>query len=287
MMRADCTMWPAALRGHPFAVQLAATRAAGCRRLSMNSATFAATKAAGLSAADMRHAALDAGVSISWVDAVTGWLPVRYPPAMLELKGFLDHDADLAFEMAAELGATSLLAIGAFDAGDIEFERQVECFDALCRRAARADLRVGLEFIPMWGIATLSDAWAIVRTANAPNSGVVLDTWHFFRAGAEFELLHSIPGERIFAVQLADAALDVVPEGLLADCLMHRRLPGEGELKLDGLLQILVDKGVRDFGPEIFSVEMDALPADEAARLGVEATLQALTGGEHRSAARR
>jgi hypothetical protein len=35
------------------------------------------------------------------------------------------------------------------------------------------------------------------------------DTWHFFRSHPDFELLARIPGDRIFAVQVDAAAVEV------------------------------------------------------------------------------
>lgn len=244
--------------------------------MAINSAGYRAARSAGIKPSQIRFAARDNDVSISWVDAVSGWLPVRYPSRSPELKDFLDHDLDTAFEIADAVGASSLLAIGCFDHGHLDRRQQVDCFAALCERAASDGLRVGLEFIPMWGIPTLRAAFEILEEVDAANAGLVFDVWHFFRSDPDFDLLDAIPAHKIFAVQVADASWKVVGNNLQADCLSHRRMPGEGELPLDSVLARLAAKRVNDFGPEVFSDGLDTLSADQAAASCAMATRNAL-----------
>lgn len=60
-------------------------------------------------------------------------------------------------------------------------------------------------FMPILSIPDLSAGWAIVQAANRSNAGLCFDTWHYFRSKPDDTLLKTIPGERIFEVQLADA----------------------------------------------------------------------------------
>jgi len=273
------TLWPACVRTHSVRDQIAAASQAGFSGLAMNSATYVAARETGMSGAQMVRQASDHGVRINWIDAVTGWLPVRYPPRSPELKDFLDHHIDTAFEMASELGAESLLAIGCFDHGAVDRRHQVECFGELCNRAADHDLRVGLEFIPMWGIPTLRAALEIVEAVNASNGGLVFDTWHFFRSDPDMELLGAIPEAKTFAVQMADASWQI-SGNLLEDCLAHRRLPGEGEFPLGSLIARLAGMGITDFGPEIFSAALDELSAGKAAALCAQSTRKLLENNQ-------
>ncbi len=259
------TMWPACLRTHSLVDQIVAAAEAGFGAIAVNSATYVAARSGGASASQIRQIAHDHGIRISWIDAVTGWLPIRYPSRSPELKGFLDHDLDIAFEMAAELGAMSILAVGCFDHGAIDRQQQVDCFGDLCRRAAESDLQVGLEFIPMWGIPTLRAAMEIIDAAGAANGGLVFDTWHFFRSDPDTELLSTIPGDSILAVQVADARWEIKGRDLQDDCLEYRLQPGDGDFPLGPIVAHLAQVGVSDFGPEIFSAELDALSAKQAA----------------------
>lgn len=274
------TLWPACIRSHSLPEQIAAAAAAGYDALAVNAATYVAAKATGLGGAEIARIAADAGVRLSWIDAVTGWLPVRYPPRAPELSGFLDHELDIAFEMAETLGATSLLAIGSFDHATIPLQELVDRFGALCERAAGHGLRVGLEFIPFWGIPTLRTALDIVAAAGADNGGIVLDSWHFYRGDPDLGLLREIPKGRLFAVQLADAAPQVKGANLLEDCLQYRSAPGQGALPLDDFMAGLATRGATDFGPEVFSADLDSLSAASAAELCASAT-RALLAQHH------
>ncbi|MEW5420279.1 sugar phosphate isomerase/epimerase [Amorphus sp. 3PC139-8] len=258
------------MRSHSLYDQITAAASTGFSAIAINSAGYVAARSSGMTASRIRETLHDCGMTVSWVDAVTGWLPVRFPPRSPELKGFLDHELDIAFEIAAELGAEGLLAIGSFDHGAVDRSRQIDCFGQLCERAAGNDLRVGLEPIPFWGIPTLRAALEIVDTVGAPNGGLMLDSWHFYRGDPDIALLERVPGEKIFGVQLADAEWEVRGD-LQQDCLEHRLLPGDGDFPLDAFMSRLVRMGVRDFGPEVFSARLDALSAEEAAQRSAQA----------------
>jgi sugar phosphate isomerase/epimerase len=266
------TLWPACVRTHALPEQIEAAAKAGFSSLAINPATYRAALLSGLSPREIFRIADDNGVRFSWVDAVSGWLPIRYPAESPELRGFLDYDLNLAFEMAETLGVGAILAIGCFAEGALPLSQQIDCFGALCRDAEARNIRVGLEFIPTWGIGDLKAAWRIASAVGARNGGYVVDTWHFFRSGSDPDLLERIAGDKIFAVQVADAAQKYTGRSLLDDSLNFRRLPGDGELPLLPLLEVMTKKGVKDFGPEVFSVELDKASAGDAALLCANST---------------
>ena len=80
------------------------------------------------------------------------------------------------------------------------------------------------------------------------------------------ELLRSLPGERVLGIQLDDGPAE--PEANLIEATLHeRRLPGEGEFDLGGLLQAFAEIGaVAPLGVEVFSDELHALPPADAGR---------------------
>ena len=138
------------------------------------------------------------------------------------------------FAVAEAVGARSLNAVDIFG-GSWSFDEAAAAFAGLCDRAAEHGLLVHLEFLPWSRIPDLSTAWQVVRAADRPNGGVMLDAWHYFRSGSDGALLRSIPGESILGIQLCDAPATPEPNPLhatLHDCL----LPGDGELPLPSLL---------------------------------------------------
>ena len=93
----------------------------------------------------------------------------------------------------------------------------------------------------------------------------------------DHDLLRSISGDRIFRVQLADAAAEVAGS-LYNDLLHYRRLPGEGDFDLPTVIGILDDIGALDsVGVELFSDRFDDLDAKTAGRRTRE-SLQTVLG---------
>jgi len=147
----------------------------------------------------------------------------------------------------------------------------VEPFAALCDRAAEHGVLVGFEFLPYSHVRTLGEAWEVVAAADRPNGGIVVDLWHWFRSGAAPGDLARIPADAITSLQLCDVLPAPGPD--LADEARHRRqLPGRGAGDTLGVLGALRDRGVRaPASVEVFSDELDARPATEAARLAFDA----------------
>jgi sugar phosphate isomerase/epimerase len=149
-------------------------------------------------------------------------------------------------------------------------------FGALCDRAADHGVLVGFEFLPYSHVRTLGEAWEVVAAAGRPNGGIVVDLWHWFRSGATPDDLAGVPSNAITSLQLCDVLPEAGPD--LADEARHRRLlPGQGAGDTLGVLRALRDRGVRaPASVEVFSDELDGLPAAEAARLAFDAGAAAL-----------
>ncbi|MEO8696067.1 MAG: sugar phosphate isomerase/epimerase family protein [Acidimicrobiales bacterium] len=139
---------------------------------------------------------------------------------------------DLA-EMCAALKPRWLLLrlAGSLEPG-LEFLRQhLGLFDPT--------VQLGFEPSPFTVLRTIGDASAAV---DAIGSGaVIVDSWHFFATGADWDALAALPDERLAYVQLDDA---LEPSADLQHDTMHRRaLPGEGNLDLARFTSALRDRG--------------------------------------------
>jgi sugar phosphate isomerase/epimerase len=120
--------------------------------------------------------------------------------------------------------------------------------------------------MPISSIATLAQGWDLVHAVNRDNLGLTFDTWHFWRADPDHDLLRTIPGDKITDVQLVDATRALKGD-LLNDLLHHRLFAGEGEFDLKTTVAVLREiGGYNSVGPELFSDAMDALEATEAGR---------------------
>jgi sugar phosphate isomerase/epimerase len=210
------------------------------------------------------------------MDPVMGW----YEGAAPSGSRFARFSAEEALRMCEALEVTSLSLIGP-SASDAPIGAVTEAFQAVCDRAAAFGARVHVEFVPFTAIPSLATAWAIVSGAERANGGVLFDTWHFFRGDPDFALLERIPGDRIFAVQIDDAAAEI--SGSLREDTVRRLLPGDGCFDLRGAVRTLYRTGaLRAVGPEVISAELEAMPAVDAARLAGsrvrELVLAATTG---------
>ena len=160
-----------------------------------------------------------------------------------------------------------------------------ESLASVCVRARSSGMRVNVEFIPFLGIPDLATAWAAVQLCGDPEIGIVMDTWHFFRGKPDNDLLASIPGERIGAVQVSDALADPVGS-LETDCLHHRLPAGLGSFPLGETLSTLeTTGGLNDVGPEIFSDRFDQQSAATNARQGLAGMAPWQSGGSRQTSA--
>lgn len=162
--------------------------------------------------------------------------------------------AERKFDLMGELGtelmlvcsSVSPLALGGIDRAAADLRE-------LGERAARRNLRVGYEALA-WGrhVNDHRDAWEIVRRADHANIGIILDSFHTLARGIDPDSIRSIPGDRIFIVQLADAPR--IDMDLLYWSRHFRNMPGEGDLDVTGFMRAVAATGYH--GPislEIFN----------------------------------
>lgn len=274
----DFVLWPACVKSHTFADQIKAARAGGFDCLPIGPLTYKALRGDGVCTAGIRSMASDNGIRLGHYDGFTDWSPLRYGADLPDAaRAVFDVSSDECLDICGELGLSSICATGAFSAGEVEFSALVDSFATFCQRAARQQIRVDLEFIPMWGIPSLDLAWRIVEAAGCDNGGILFDSWHFCRGKPDMALLRKIPAGVIATVQLADASAAMQGADLFEDCIRYRRLPGEGDLPLREILEIFRSKGgVTNIGPEIFSDELDLMAADKAGLAVATATSRIL-----------
>ncbi|HKJ61026.1 MAG TPA: sugar phosphate isomerase/epimerase, partial [Hyphomicrobiales bacterium] len=117
--------------------------------------------------------------------------------------------AERKFDLMQELGTDLMLVCSNVSTNSLGgIDRAAADFRELGERAARRGLRVGYEALA-WGrhINDHRDAWEIVRRADHPNIGLILDSFHTLARKIDVTSIRAVPGEKIFIVQLADAPL--------------------------------------------------------------------------------
>jgi 4-hydroxyphenylpyruvate dioxygenase len=169
--------------------------------------------------------------------------------------------AERKFDLMAELGCDLLLVcsnVAPDSLGGID--RLAADFRELGERAAARGMRIGYEALA-WGvhISDYRDAWEVVRRADHPAVGLVLDSFHTFARRTDLKPLTSIPRDRIFLVQLADAPW--LEMDVLSWSRHFRCFPGQGEMPIVDFMEALAATGYD--GPlslEIFNDQFRAGP---------------------------
>lgn len=139
-----------------------------------------------------------------------------------------------AFEAAAALGARYILS----NMYVPDRAQAAEAFARLCREAARFDLEVVLEFLPISELKTVGAALEVLKAANAPNGRLLVDALHLSRSGGSPADLAGIPPQLMPYAHICDAPA-AIPDELIPEIRTGRLLPGEGELPLAGLIHTL------------------------------------------------
>jgi 2-keto-myo-inositol isomerase len=151
----------------------------------------------------------------------------------------------------------------------------VSVLTELCEIAARHEVALAFEFLgqPDCSVPTLDLAHEIVRTANRPNLGLVIDSFHFYAGGSTIEMVEALDPNLIYVFHINDA--QNLPREQLLD--KHRLLPGLGILPLRELIAAFRKIGydgvasVEIFRPEYW--ERDPLNLARDARIATERVL--------------
>src|SRR3954471_14944660 len=172
--------------------------------------------------------------------------------------------AERKFDLMQELGTDLLLicsnvspaALGGID-------RAADDFRELGELAAKRGLRVGYEALA-WGrhVNDYRDAWEIVRRTDHKSIGVILDSFHALAPSFPVGAMASIPADKIFLVQLADAPK--LGLEILAWSRHYRNFPGQGDLPVGAFMAAIAATGYS--GPLSLEIFNDQFRSGSAAR---------------------
>ncbi len=178
---------------------------------SLMRATKAALRVTGLSVLDLELAGIREDVE-----------PSSYVPAM---------------EAAAEMGARHVIA-SAWTREATGRAFIVERYAEICDRARPFSLTVDLEFPLFSRLRTLREAAEVVRAADRPNGGVLIDAlyYHFARVG--LDEIDALPRSWLHFLHVCDAkaAIPATSEGMKRIARDERLYVGEGCIDFARLL---------------------------------------------------
>jgi 4-hydroxyphenylpyruvate dioxygenase len=176
--------------------------------------------------------------------------------------------AERKFDLMQELGTDLLLICSNVSPASLGgIDRAAADFRALGELAASRGLRVGFEALA-WGrhVNDYRDAWEIVRRADHKSIGVILDSFHALAPAFPVTAIESIPADKIFLVQLADApklGLDV-----LSWSRHFRCFPGQGDLPVADFMEAVRKTGYA--GPLSLEIFNDQFRSGSAVRTATD-----------------
>src|SRR6476659_7892080 len=172
------------------------------------------------------------------------------------------------FDLMQELGTDLLLICSNVSPASLGgIDRAAADFRALGELAASRGLRVGFEALA-WGrhVNDYRDAWEIVRRADHTSSGIILDSFHALAPAFPVAAIQSIPADKVFLVQLADApklGLDV-----LSWSRHFRCFPGQGDLPVGAFMEAVAATGYS--GPLSLEIFNDQFRSGSAVRTATD-----------------
>lgn len=211
---------------------------------------------------DVRRQCADIGLAIDMFQPFRDFEGVNEA----QFKRNLDR-AERKFDVMQELGAPLMLVCSnvspdAFD----DVERSAAQMFELAERAAKRSIKIGFEALA-WGakINTYDKAWKVVEKANHPHLGLVFDSFHTLALPQhDWSGIPSVPGDKVFYVQLADAPR--LGMNTLTLSRHFRNLPGQGDLDVPGFLRAVIATGYAGtISLEIFNDDMRSAPPRQTA----------------------
>ena len=186
------------------------------------------------------------------------------------------YKEQLCFHMC-DLFGVNQINCGLMESYPVEYTAQK--LRELCHRAR--PYTIGVEPMPYSGLPDVKKAWAVVKAAGCENAKLILDSWHWIRAGQSYDpsVLADVPAEKIVSVQMNDVQAHPYAKSILRDESMHdRMLPGTGFGGTAGFVKMLREKGVKPavMGVEVISDEILSAGVDAAAKANYEATAKVL-----------
>ena len=176
--------------------------------------------------------------------------------------------AERKFDLMHELQTDLMLVCSNISPASLGgIDRAAADFHALGEIASSRGLRVGYEALA-WGkhVNDYRDAWEIVRRADHESIGVILDSFHVLAPALPVNAIRSIPADKIFLVQLADApklGLDV-----LSWSRHFRCFPGQGDLPVAAFMDAIKATGYA--GPWSLEIFNDQFRAGSAVRTATD-----------------
>ena len=170
--------------------------------------------------------------------------------------------------LARELGASTMLVCANVATATVDDDAvAVSQLRALGDLAESYGVRIAYEALA-WStyVSTYERSWEIVQAVDHPYVGLCLDSFHIMSAGSTLDAISTIPGDKIFFCQLADApAMSLDP---LSWSRHFRVFPGEGSFDLRAFVTEVFRTGYE--GPLSLEIFNDVFRQSDPRRTAVD-----------------
>jgi sugar phosphate isomerase/epimerase len=227
----------------------------------------------GGSLSDLKHRIADAGLT---VESAIGFAAFLHENDAERQKGL--DEAKRSMDLVRQIGGTRIAAppVGVTDKTGLDPLALAARYRSLCELGQQMGVLPQLE---LWGFSkSLSRLGEVAFTgveAGHPAACYLLDVYHIYKGGSDFEGLSLFPGARMHCFHINDYPADP-PRATIAD--RHRVYPGDGVAPLKQILRTLNDIGFRGaLSLELFNPDYWKQDAELVARTGLEKMRAAVT----------
>ena len=179
---------------------------------------------------------------------------IRATRSALKMTGIAVHEIELAritddcdvmsfepaIEVGAELGASKLIT-SAWTTKRDDRNYVIDTYVDICELAETYGLSVALEFPTFSRLRNLAEVADIVRAADRPNGGILIDTLYMHMSRVNPSELEALPSDWFSFIHISDV-LPGVPDsraGMVQIARSARLYPGEGCVDFDAIIERL------------------------------------------------
>ena len=221
---------------------------------------------------DLRKRIADAGLQ---VESAIGFAAFLAEDDAERQKGL--EEAKRCMGLVREIGGTRIAAppVGVTDKTGLDPFKLAARYRALCELGQTEGI---LPQLVLWGfsktLARMGEVAFVGVEAAHPSACFLLDVYHIFKGGSDFEGLAMVSGSRMHNFHVNDYPASP-PRDTISDA--HRVYPGDGVAPLSRIFRILRDSGYRGaVSLELFNRDYWKQDALEVARTGYEKTKSAV-----------
>ncbi|MFN3233827.1 MAG: sugar phosphate isomerase/epimerase family protein [Gammaproteobacteria bacterium] len=179
---------------------------------------------------------IESGLSIPEIIWLKPWLYVNG-----EEKKQSISDIENLCQVAKKINARIITAPTYGVSNDIQLAQNN--YKDFCDIAACYELKVGLEFVPIFTIDSLLSAYALVQAVDRNNSGIIIDTFHVFKGSTSLSDIQKVPVEKMLLVHLCDFNDEDPCGDILFEARNKRLSPGRGVFDLQSFISEMTIHG--------------------------------------------